>query len=431
MSNEIEIKLQKLKDALDAGVLTAEEYDKKVNDVINSGATTTENQEGLTEEIPKEVPTEELEDDGVVYFNANYKAQAGAGGDQNVFSYQNPKAAVGKKKKGKKKWIGIGAIVLVLILIGAIGSCGGGEETYDWPTSDIAKMIPEPDGTVTSLFDDEEYIKADVEIADKNYYDEYADQCKEMGFNLTDDAGDSECSGDKTFTAFNKDGYKLSLGYSDYDDPELSINLKSPIKSENINWPSSGIGSTLPEPDSMKGEIVDEAEDYFEVYVANTSFDDYKAYLESVMAAGYNKEYEKYDFSFDAYYKDSEDVDVYVKYYGNQIMYLYVEDYREDSDKAKSSDDEDSDGTVTADFKETMDNYEAFMDEYIEFMEKYNESNDTSAMLSDYADMMTKYSEFAEKIDAIDEDSLSDSDYDYYIEVTTRVTKKLADASLS
>ena len=44
---------------------------------------------------------------------------------------------------------------------------------------------------------------------------------------------------------------------------------------------------------------------------------------------------------------------------------------------------------------------------------------------------MTKYSEFAEKIDAIDEDSLSDSDYDYYIEVTTRVTKKLADASLS
>ena len=149
------------------------------------------------------------------------------------------------------------------------------------------------------------------------------------------------------------------------------------------------------------------------------------------MAAGYNKEYEKYDFSFDAYYKDSEDVDVYVEYYGNQIMYLYVEDYREDSDKAKSSDDEDSDGTVTADFKETMDNYEAFMDEYIEFMEKYNESNDTSAMLSDYADMMTKYSEFAEKIDAIDEDSLSDSDYDYYIEVTTRVTKKLADASLS
>ena len=281
------------------------------------------------------------------------------------------------------------------------------------------------------MFDDEEYIKADVEIADKNYYDEYADQCKEMGFNLTDDAGDSECSGDKTFTAFNKDGYKLSLGYSDYDDPELSINLKSPIKSENINWPSSGIGSTLPEPDSMKGEIVDEAEDYFEVYVANTSFDDYKAYLESVMAAGYNKEYEKYDFSFDAYYKDSEDVDVYVEYYGNQIMYLYVEDYREDSDKAKSSDDEDSDGTVTADFKETMDNYEAFMDEYIEFMEKYNESNDTSAMLSDYADMMTKYSEFAEKIDAIDEDSLSDSDYDYYIEVTTRVTKKLADSSLS
>ena len=102
MSNEIEIKLQKLKDALDAGVLTAEEYDKKVNDVINSGATTTENQEGLTEEIPKEVPTEELEDDGVVYFNANYKAQAELAEIRMYFHIKTLRPLLAKRKKERK-----------------------------------------------------------------------------------------------------------------------------------------------------------------------------------------------------------------------------------------------------------------------------------------------------------------------------------------
>ena len=41
--------------------------------------------------------------------------------------------------------------------------------------------------------------------------------------------------------------------------------------------------------------------------------------------------------------------------------------------------------------------------------------------------MMADYAKFTEKIDAIDEDELSDADYAYYIKVTGRVTEKLAE----
>lgn len=425
MSSEIDNKLQKLKDVFDAGVLTAEEYDRKVNEVMREGVAPAEESEVKTDNIAKETAQVEPEDDGVVYFNENDKAQTAGGGGQDVFTYQNPKGSVGKpKKKGKKKWIIIGGIVLVLILFGAIGSCDV-EETYDWPTSGLAKMLPEPDGDVTDVYNDQDEVDATVEISDEDYFNEYIDQCKEMGFDITKDAGNPRYL-DKAYTAFNKEGYKLDLGYDDYDKPELEIYLYRPIQSKDISWPSSGIGSSLPKPESMKGEIVDESEDYFQVYVADTSLSDYEAYVDAVMGAGYKKEYDKYDYKFDAYYKDTEDIYVNVEYYGNQFMYINIEDYRDDSDKEDVSDDEE----VSSDFKKTMDDYEAFMDDYIEFMKKYNDSDDVSSMLSDYADMMTQYGEFAEKIDAIDEDSLSDSDYDYYIEVTTRVADKLAKASL-
>lgn len=82
---------------------------------------------------------------------------------------------------------------------------------------------------------------------------------------------------------------------------------------------------------------------------------------------------------------------------------------------------------VSADFKETMDEYEAFMNDYVDFMKKYENSDDTASMLVDYGEMMTKYAEFTDKIDAIDEDELSDADYAYYIKVTGRVTEKLSE----
>ena len=50
-------------------------------------------------------------------------------------------------------------------------------------------------------------------------------------------------------------------------------------------------------------------------------------------------------------------------------------------------------------------------------------------MAADYAKYLKKYTDTMDKLDAIDEDSLSDADLEYYIEVSGRITSKLAEVA--
>lgn len=86
---------------------------------------------------------------------------------------------------------------------------------------------------------------------------------------------------------------------------------------------------------------------------------------------------------------------------------------------------------VSSSLKELLDSYEDFMDEYIDFMKKYksNSSDDTS-MLGDYTEIMKKYTDFTTKISSLDTNNMSAADYAYYMEVTTRIYKKLAEIGL-
>ena len=85
---------------------------------------------------------------------------------------------------------------------------------------------------------------------------------------------------------------------------------------------------------------------------------------------------------------------------------------------------------VTPELKAFLDSYETYMDQYIAFMQKYENSDDTYSMLYDYLDMMQQYADFAEKLDQYDTDKMSAVDSAYYLEVTTRVAKKLYAAAI-
>ena len=56
-------------------------------------------------------------------------------------------------------------------------------------------------------------------------------------------------------------------------------------------------------------------------------------------------------------------------------------------------------------------------------------SDNPAGLMKDYTEFVSKYADWGKKIDDIDEDSLSKADYDYYIDVTARVTKKLAEVA--
>lgn len=84
--------------------------------------------------------------------------------------------------------------------------------------------------------------------------------------------------------------------------------------------------------------------------------------------------------------------------------------------------------TSSADFRATMDAYEAFINDYCDFMETYNsDSANAVSMLADYTTMMANYSEMSEQIDSIDTDALSADDLAYYTEVMARVAQRLAE----
>ena len=84
---------------------------------------------------------------------------------------------------------------------------------------------------------------------------------------------------------------------------------------------------------------------------------------------------------------------------------------------------------VTPEFKRYMDSYEEFFDEYIAFMQSLDEEEEGLGFLLKYAAMMERYAEVMDSLDAVDEEALSTADEIYYLEVLSRINRKLLNAS--
>lgn len=226
----------------------------------------------------------------------------------------------------------------------------------------------------------------------------------------------------------------------------IFIALISKPKEEKENkkagylWPTTGIATLLPQPESKYGEISLESEDYFSIDVYSVSPGDFDSYVASCKEKGFTVDYNGSSSSYMA--NDAE---------GNSLLLYYDEDekkmsisIRKDEEVAEdtSSSDEDSgaitengnpsnDDTTEADdveFRAWVDSYEEFMDEYVEFMKKYMESDGTDLSLAaDYATYVSKYAEFMETSENVNADSLSVEDYQYYLDANKRVLEKLSE----
>ena len=85
---------------------------------------------------------------------------------------------------------------------------------------------------------------------------------------------------------------------------------------------------------------------------------------------------------------------------------------------------------LNTDFKNAMDSYEKYIDEYIAFMKKYSENPTDTSLLTQYASMLTKYQQAVKDFKNWNTKNLNKAEQKYYVEVQTRVTKKLTDASI-
>lgn len=84
-----------------------------------------------------------------------------------------------------------------------------------------------------------------------------------------------------------------------------------------------------------------------------------------------------------------------------------------------------SDG-LRSDFKAAMDSYEAFYDKYCSFMKKYNANPSDSSLLIEYLELLEQLADVEEKFDEWENEDLNSEELEYYLEVNTRVAKKLS-----
>lgn len=93
--------------------------------------------------------------------------------------------------------------------------------TFEWPENDITGVIPKPTSTNGEIIrDDESGVHVYVSNTSLDDFAAYIAQCKDMGFTV--DASETE----KTYTAKNSDGNKLSVEY--HGNRVVSISVEAP-----------------------------------------------------------------------------------------------------------------------------------------------------------------------------------------------------------
>ena len=271
---------------------------------------------------------------------------------------------------------------------------------------------------------------------DKKAYKKYYDKTLKKGYTI-----DSE-DDTTTYEAYNKEGYKISLNW-DEEDKELTIDLDAPVKMKNIIWPTTGLATKIPKPNSTLGKISLDDSDTFSVYIGNTSEQDFENYIKACQEIGFINNHSKTDKSYSA--ENNESYELTIEFKGNKTMYISVdapeeneskkETKKEDIPKEDEKSSADSNSTTNnsglrTDFKNAMDSYEKFVDEYIVFMQKYNSNPTDYELLKEYSTYLTKYNDMLDKFEKWEDEDLNDAETAYYIEVQTRVNKKLATAAL-
>lgn len=99
----------------------------------------------------------------------------------------------------------------------------------------------------------------------------------------------------------------------------------------------------------------------------------------------------------------------------------------EPKEEATQEESERPDDEISEEFKAAMDSYEAFFDEYVEFMKRYKENPSDLELLTEASDMMVREADMIEEFDAWEEKDLTDAEMAYYLEVHSRIYKKLAE----
>ena len=106
-----------------------------------------------------------------------------------------------------------------------------------------------------------------------------------------------------------------------------------------------------------------------------------------------------------------------------------TEDSDSDNDADEDAGDDAGDGVLSPEFKQTMDDYEAWFDHYCEVMKKYSENPSDVELLTEMTDLLAEESTMLEEMETMDQSEMNAAELAYYLEVTARIEKKLLEVA--
>ena len=236
-----------------------------------------------------------------------------------------------------KKAVSIIAAVTLMLSLAACSSQSQGEateqsqgeateqsqgEATEQPQSEAVEMLaesgfgsllPAPSfGTVEVTFESGEQISVEFAGATQDDYKSYTEVCKSIGF-----TGDAETWA-TAYEAYNADGYRLVLQYSDSDEGSIDVYLYAPLEMNPVSWPTIGLATLVPAPESTVGAVTSDASKFFHAYVGETDLNAFNQYVKACQDAGFTADYTSSDGYYWAY--DEHGVRLEVSYQGFNTM---------------------------------------------------------------------------------------------------------------
>ena len=103
-----------------------------------------------------------------------------------------------------------------------------------------------------------------------------------------------------------------------------------------------------------------------------------------------------------------------------------TEEISEETDEESEENADDSSEGIRPEFKKAMDDYEDFYDKYCKLLKDYQNNPTDMKLMADYMEALGKAEELDKSFEAWD-GNLNNEELKYYLEVQTRVQKKMID----
>ena len=183
-------------------------------------------------------------------------------------------------------------------------------------------------------YNDNEELDITLCGVNKKVYNKLLKEFKNIGYTTLDDSAED---GVYSYNAFKDTDARLSLVYYP-DEKNIWIYINKYKKIKDINWPTFGIVTNIPKPESTRGYITNDSSDYFGAVLLANSKDEYLKYVETLKAAGYIN---NYDYSENYYTADNANgYTITITYYSNNLYSIDLEspDYYDDEEDEEEID---------------------------------------------------------------------------------------------